>query len=79
MYGGECAPSAEGHLGAGKYLGDTYLYDIPSNRWTKLNSEASPPPRGWQASATVDALNAVVLFGGYGGEERLNDLHILKP
>jgi len=79
VYGGECAPSALGHLGAGAYLGDTYLYDIPSNHWTKLDHGDAPGARGWQASASVEASNAVVLSGGFNGEPvRLSDLYILE-
>jgi len=78
-YGGECAPSAQGHMGAGMYLGDTFLYDTRTNRWSKLHPAGSPPSaRGWQAATSVPELNAVVLFGGYGGGDRLGDLFIVK-
>ena len=79
VYGGECAPSAQGHLGAGDYLGDTFLYDTKTNKWSKLHPAGTPPSaRGWQAASSVPALNAVVLYGGFGGEKRLGDLFIIK-
>jgi len=80
VFGGECAPSAQGHLGAGLYLGDTFLYDTRTNRWSKLHHDAGTPPspRGWQAATSVPELHAIVLHGGYGGADRLDDLFIIK-
>jgi len=84
IYGGEAAPSATGHEGAGAYLADTWFYDFDTKAWSKLDAgDETPSPRGWQASASVfnssGVAEAVVLYGGYGGEERLGgNLYILR-
>jgi len=78
-FGGEFSPSAHGHEGAGKYLGDTWYYDLVTNAWNQIDvSEQAPTPRGWMAASALPTNDGVVLFGGFDGESRLNDLYLLS-
>ncbi|KAF1971567.1 kelch repeat protein-like protein [Bimuria novae-zelandiae CBS 107.79] len=82
---GERDPSALGHAGAGKMLGDVWLYDVQERWWTKLEpkgSEGVPDPRGWFDADVVKAEEGndrVVVHGGLGeNNERLTDAWVLS-
>ncbi|KAF2180375.1 galactose oxidase [Zopfia rhizophila CBS 207.26] len=82
---GERDPSALGHAGAGKMLGDVWVYDIDENWWTKPEASGSgglPDPRGWFAADVVkgqDGKNSIVVHGGLGeNNERLTDVWMLS-
>ena len=82
---GERDPSSLGHAGAGKMLGDDWVYDIGENWWTKMNSNGNdslPDPRGWFDADVVKAQDggrdSVIVHGGLGGNnERLTDVWLL--
>lgn len=78
---GEHDPSSLGHAGAGKMLGDVWIYDITEKWWTQLQPEGSdgvPDPRGWFDADVVKAESgndSIVIHGGLGeNNERLTDL-----
>jgi hypothetical protein len=63
-----------GYLGGGPtgYVYDTWEYD--GTTWVEIASVQSPPARGSYGMAYFDALDRLVLFGGYpGGGPGLND------
>lgn len=78
---GERDPSSLGHAGAGKMLGDVWIYDIGENWWTRVHPEGAdgvPASRGWFDADVVknaDGNDSVVLHGGLGEDnERLKDV-----
>jgi N-acetylneuraminic acid mutarotase len=77
VFGGECEPSAQGHEGAGRYLEDTAVLDLDTLQWKKVMSSAHPTGRGWTASCPAGP-SAFVVSGGFGGADRLGDMHIFR-
>ncbi|KAF2111980.1 hypothetical protein BDV96DRAFT_649344 [Lophiotrema nucula] len=82
---GERDPSSLGHAGAGKMLGDVWVYDIGENWWTKVETKGSdelPDPRGWFAADVISGQNgkdSVIVHGGLGeNNERLTDAWVLS-
>ncbi|KAL2426626.1 hypothetical protein ABEF95_010896 [Exophiala dermatitidis] len=87
---GERDPSSLGHQGAGKMLGDVWLFDVESKSWTRLEFEVhkdksggeKPVPRGWFGAAPVGAdadADAVLVHGGLSeSNERLGDVWLLE-
>ena len=77
---GEHDPSSLGHAGAGKMLGDWWLYDIAADSWTRGESTVGgqePAPRGWFDADVVDS-NKIVVTGGLSEtNERLGDVWVL--
>lgn len=78
---GEHDPSSLGHAGAGKMLGDVWIYDISEKWWTKLHPEGSdgvPDPRGWFDADVYKAESgndSIIIHSGLGeNNERLTDL-----
>ena len=60
----------------GKYVitGDTYSFDLVSNKWAKLDgSGIAPFPRAAHASCSVDTLQMVVYGGATGGGSLASD------
>lgn len=76
VFGGECEPSAQGHEGAGRYLEDTAVLNVETMTWRKINAP-HPTGRGWTASCSAGP-NAFAVHGGFGGADRLGDIHIFK-
>lgn len=76
---GESDPSNLGHQGAGKMLGDIWMYDGTSKTWTSLEfGEEFPEPRGWFSADVLPSASSVVVQGGLAeSNERLGDLWIL--
>ncbi|KAK7520618.1 hypothetical protein IWZ03DRAFT_393333 [Phyllosticta citriasiana] len=83
---GERDPSSLGHMGAGKMLDDAWLFDLGSEKWSKVQNSGAdknvpgscnPQARGW-FSATVqnaERPSTVFIHGGLGEDnERLGDL-----
>ncbi|KAK7181925.1 hypothetical protein DPSP01_009522 [Paraphaeosphaeria sporulosa] len=82
---GERDPSSLGHAGAGKMLGDVWVYDIGEKWWTKLEPDGGdgvPDPRGWFDADVLKAEegnDSVVVHGGLGEDnERLKDVWLLS-
>lgn len=79
VFGGESAASAQGHEGAGKYLQDTWIYDLASQSWSvHLASAALPSARGWLSTIALDDGQRAVIYGGFDGEERVGDLWLFS-
>jgi N-acetylneuraminic acid mutarotase len=74
LFGGEKEPSQKGHEGAGLYWGDTYVFDLKKTAWHQIQGER-PSNRGWIQACVVDK-DTVAMFGGFTGDERVNDLWI---
>lgn len=82
-FGGERDPSSLGHEGAGKMLGDVWLWDLQSKTWNQLAIEGERPcPRGWFASDVVKSPNGNDAFVVHGGlderNQRLGDVWVLQ-
>lgn len=85
---GERDPSALGHQGAGKMLGDVWAFDVEEKRWREVDArgdgdgdgDVRPDPRGWfAADAFGDDGGKVVVQGGLGeSNERLGDVWVLE-
>jgi hypothetical protein len=81
---GESDPSSLGHMGAGKMLGDVWVYAVEEGVWRVVKGtegEETPRGRGWFDADVVkiEGKDAVVVVGGLGEEnERLDDLWILE-
>lgn len=75
---GERDPSALGHAGAGKMLGDVWTFDIEEKIWSKVYVEGdAPAPRGWFDADVMQSNNgdAVVVHGGLAVDNsRLGDV-----
>ncbi|GES59756.1 galactose oxidase/kelch, beta-propeller [Aspergillus terreus] len=73
---GECDPSALGHQGAGKMLGDVWAFHVEDRVWKKVDVTGSeaPCPRGWFA-ADGDGGKTIVVQGGLDeSNQRLGDV-----
>ncbi|MFQ5456496.1 MAG: kelch repeat-containing protein [Nitrospirota bacterium] len=56
-------------------LGDTWVYNLFTDEWTKMNSSTSPPARQSHAMVYDDINEKVILYGGYGsGNKILQDI-----
>lgn len=76
---GERDPSSLGHQGAGKMLGDAWVFDIEREKWARVESLSNeiPDPRGW-FDADILGPDTVVVHGGLGeANNRLGDMWIL--
>jgi len=80
VFGGECAASTQGHEGAGKYLQDSWTYDLATRSWTAHADSASSPPsaRGWLSTVALDDGKRAVVYGGFDGEQRIGDLWVVS-
>ncbi|MGY5877194.1 MAG: kelch repeat-containing protein, partial [Candidatus Thorarchaeota archaeon] len=47
-------------------LGDTWIYDYPSNTWSELTLSPSPSARSNAAMVYCSDTNEIILFGGFG-------------
>ncbi|PKX97573.1 Kelch repeat protein [Aspergillus novofumigatus IBT 16806] len=73
-------PSALGHQGAGKMLGDVWVFDMEERSWRRVDAQGAEAPcaRGWFA-ADVLGENAIVVQGGLDESNgRLGDVWILS-
>ncbi|KAK5059807.1 hypothetical protein LTR84_009690 [Exophiala bonariae] len=81
---GERDPSSLGHAGAGKMLGDAWMFDVAAESWAKLEPKGDwPHPRGWfdaDAVKGADEGSAVIVVHGGLAEDnnRLGDIWILE-
>ncbi|KAL2859369.1 kelch repeat protein [Aspergillus pseudodeflectus] len=85
---GERDPSSLGHAGAGKMLGDVWVFDIEDHKWSQVSvtggdgADEKPAPRGW-FDADVFAIHGrpsgLVVHGGLSeSNERLGDVWVLE-
>lgn len=73
---GERDPSSLGHQGAGKMLGDMWVFDIVNRAWEEVSAQGNqlPTARGW-FDADVTSTSTIVVHGGLGeSNERLGDV-----
>ena len=63
LFGGRCT-SDERCASRGQPLGDTWIYNLKSNTWTKMTPPVSPSPRMQHAMAFDSDNGVAVLFGG---------------
>jgi hypothetical protein len=80
VYGGERDPAAQGHLGAGHFLGDVWLFDPYDRSWQEVKCEGRqvPEPRGWTEMCRLTN-DSVLLTGGLNEKnERLRDAFKLR-
>lgn len=80
---GERNPSSLGHEGAGKMLGDIWVFDIQSQHWIRAEAGPSETPaaRGWFDADVVHGSGnySVVVHGGLDElNERLGDVWLLE-
>ncbi|KEF55148.1 uncharacterized protein A1O9_08802 [Exophiala aquamarina CBS 119918] len=77
---GESDPSNLGHQGAGKMLGDIWLFDISSQAWREVLVQGpdKPSPRGWFAADVLDESNILIQGGLSASNDRLDDLWLLQ-
>lgn len=81
---GERDPSSLDHAGAGKMLSDVWLFDLESQKWSKVdgNDGGVPAPRGWfdaDVVQNVDGKQAIVVHGGLAEDNsRLGDVWMLE-
>ncbi|PWY96301.1 kelch repeat-containing protein [Aspergillus sclerotioniger CBS 115572] len=76
---GEHDPSSLGHQGAGKMLADAWIFDIESQKWTKIeaNSEEAPQGRGWFDADVIPGASqpSILVHGGLAeSNDRLGDV-----
>ncbi|EAN31775.1 Calcineurin-like phosphoesterase family protein [Theileria parva strain Muguga] len=58
---------AVGDVGRYTITSDSFLYDVTTNYWTKLQTENPPSPRAAHAAACVETMQVVVFGGATGG------------
>lgn len=84
--GGEVDPSDLGHLGAGKFSAESYVLDVETLTWAKVDDgvglDGHPGPRGWCAFAgcQVDGNSGLLVYGGNSpSNDRLDDIFFFAP
>ncbi|KAH7533508.1 hypothetical protein FEM48_Zijuj04G0138400 [Ziziphus jujuba var. spinosa] len=84
--GGEVDPSDLGHMGAGKFSGETYALDTETLVWKRWddgpNSGHHPGPRGWCAYAggKWNGKEGLLVYGGNSpSNDRLDDIFFFTP
>jgi hypothetical protein len=61
-----------------EYLNDLHALNVDTLTWRKVETRGEiPQPRANHSSAILEETQELVLFGGWNGNERLNDIHIL--
>lgn len=68
-------------LDVGRYTitSDSFLYDVTTNYWTKLQTENPPSPRAAHAAACVETMQVVVFGGATGGGALSSDDVTILP
>jgi hypothetical protein len=57
-----------------KLYNDTWAYDLNSDTWTEMKPSTSPPARNYHAMAYDTQADRVILFGGGGLDENMQDI-----
>lgn len=72
LFGGR----AKGLFGE-RVLNDTWLFNLVDQTWRKLTTDSAPPPRLSPGLVFDPAARQLILFGGSGADQRLDDTWIL--
>lgn len=72
IFGGDTQDPADKSI---KIMNDLHVLDTATLKWHKVNTENAPPPRRNHSSTIVGEL--VFVFGGFDGNNRLADIHVL--
>jgi len=76
LFGGRCADAAGCNgVNYNGMLGDTWIYRISSNTWTRMMPATSPPPRNQHTLSFDTGNGVVVLYGGYAASA-FNDVWV---
>lgn len=78
---GESDPSSLGHKGAGKMLGDVWVWDFEGRKWqeVQVGEGEKPEGRGWFDADVFGGVDGVVVVGGLGeSNDRLDDAWVLS-
>ena len=79
-FGGEYTPSAQGHEGAGSYHASAYVYNLKADEWVQVSenaaSDGGPSARGWFNTCALTDGKSAVVFGGFDGTDRINDVFV---
>ncbi len=67
-----------GLMSGSGYLNGTWVYDYASNNWANRTPTSSPPSRSNHALAYDASAGNVILFGGWDGNNSLNDTWALR-
>jgi len=59
-------------------LNETWEYDIASNAWKQLSTNVTPEGRLFHSMAYDVVGGQTILFGGYDGQQALNDLWVFN-
>lgn len=89
LFGGELAPSKDGHAGAGQFTAEAFELDTANPRgaaagaaWRRLEAapaeKGGPSPRGWLAATATDDGLFVVHGGNDESNVRLADGFVLR-
>lgn len=75
---GESSPAENSDLSS-EFHHDCWLFDIANKSWKQLEmGENAPSARGWFNACALQDGRSVVLFGGYDGQQRFNDVYIFS-
>lgn len=61
------------------YFNDTWMYSFSDNSWTEIKYSIGPVGRMGHTLASDYKTHSIVLFGGYDGDDYLNDTWIFNP
>lgn len=86
VYGGEVDPSDQGHLGAGSFSREVFVFDSEGCEWRRLDEFVDgvdhPGPRGWCAfdGAMIGGEDGLLVYGGNSPtNDRLGDIYFFAP
>lgn len=61
-----------------EYLNDLHALSIDTMEWRQIHASGElPAPRANHSSAVVGDAQTLLVFGGWDGQKRLNDIHVL--
>lgn len=61
------------------YLNDLHALNVDTMKWRQIATVGNAPePRADHASAYLCLTKELIIFGGWNGRERLNDMHLLN-
>lgn len=73
---GKSSPSENSDLSS-EFHHDCWLFDVATKTWHQLEmGDNAPNARGWFNACALEDGQSVILFGGYDGKQRYNDVYI---